>query len=150
MCDHSLLTKAKYSPKLHFGTSNSDKVTGISTSRMLADRQARMRQIMTENSIASILLTGAENVRYLTGFWWSEFQRGVGYALFFADHDPVVFAPAGALQQMPDLVPGITEWRPAISWMDGVATSDASHAQAKRFAAQVFAELRDRGLDSEP
>jgi Xaa-Pro aminopeptidase len=104
---------------------------------------------MRDHGVPAILLTGAENVRYLTGFWWSEFQRRVGYAMFFTDHAPVVFAPAGAYQQMPDLVPGVDEWRPAISWMDGVAPESACQVQAARFADQIRDELASHGLSSE-
>jgi Xaa-Pro dipeptidase len=149
MCNDEHPAQVRYSPRLHFGPVNSDRVQGIDTQRMLRERQERMRTVMQEHGIAALLLTGAENVRYLTGFWWSEFQRGAGYAMFLADHPPIVFAPAGSLQQMPDLAPWISEWRPAISWMDGVATPEACFSQATRFANQVREELEQYGLSSE-
>jgi Xaa-Pro aminopeptidase len=136
----------RYASKLHFGTSSSDVVTGVDTSRMRTDRQARLREVMRKHDVAAILIGGADNARYATGFWWSEFQLNVGYVLFFADHEPVVFAPAGSLQQMPDQARWITEWRPAHSWMDGVAPPSAQEQQAKRFAAQVKAELASKSL----
>jgi Xaa-Pro aminopeptidase len=150
MCnDHDHPHGVRYAPRLPFGPTNSDKVVGIDHARMLRDRQERMRSVMRAHGVPAILLTGAENVRYLTGFWWSEFQRRVGYALFFTDHPPIVFAPAGAYQQMPDLVPGVDEWRPAISWMDSLAPASAIEMQAARFGDQVRDELKAHGLSAE-
>lgn len=136
----------RYAPKLHFGTTSSDVVMGIDIARMRADRAQRLRDVMRRHNVAALLIGGADNARYATGFWWSEFQLNVGYALFFLDHDPVIFAPAGSLQQMPDQATWITEWRPAYSWMDGVAPPSAQKQQAERFARQVKAELEAKSL----
>jgi len=139
-----------YADKLHFGPASNDVHEGIDLARMRADRAARMRQVMKAAGIPALLVTGAENVRYLVGFWWSEFQLQAAYALFFAEHDPVVYAPAGSYHQMPDQAPWIPHWRIARSWMGGTVMEGAAQDEAKLFAEGVVAELSARGLAAEP
>jgi Xaa-Pro aminopeptidase len=140
----------QYADKLHFGPTSNDVHEGIDLARMRADRAARMRAVMQARGIPALLVTGAENVRYAVGFWWSEFQLQAAYALFFAEHDPVVFAPAGSYHQMPDQAPWIPHWRIARSWMGGTVMEGAAEDEAKLFAEGVVAELTARGLGSEP
>jgi Xaa-Pro aminopeptidase len=140
----------QYADKLHFGPASNDVHEGIDLARMRADRAARMRQVMKAAGIPAMLVTGAENVRYLVGFWWSEFQLQAAYALFFAEHDPVVYAPAGSYHQMPDQAPWIPHWRIARSWMGGTVMEGAAQDEAKLFAEGIVAELSARGLAAEP
>ncbi|MGO4587459.1 M24 family metallopeptidase [Arthrobacter sp. 21a14] len=135
--------------KLHFGPARTELHVGVDLERMRRERADRMRALMRSKGIPALLLTGADNVRYLTGFWWGEFSLQVGYALFFADEEPIVFAPAGSLQQMPDQAPWITQWRPAISWLGGVAPSSAIAELSAVFAAQIRDELASRSLEGE-
>jgi Xaa-Pro aminopeptidase len=72
------------------------------------------------------------------------------YALVFADHPPVVFAPAGSYHQMPDQAPWIPHWRIARSWMGGTVMEGAAEVEAKLFADGIVAELAERGLTGEP
>ena len=135
--------------KLHFGPTRSELHVGVDVDRMRRERAERMRSVMRKHDIPAILVTGADNVRYLTGFWWGEFSLQVGYALFFAEHETVVFAPAGSLQQMPDQAPWITQWRPAIAWLGGVAPASAIAELSANFAKQVVDELAARSLTGE-
>jgi Xaa-Pro aminopeptidase len=140
----------QYADKLHFGPTSNDVHEGIDLARMRTDRAARMRAVIKAHGIPALLVTGAENVRYAVGFWWSEFQLQAAYALFFAEHDPVVFAPAGSYHQMPDQAPWIPHWRIARSWMGGTVMAGAAEDEAKLFAEGIVAELTARGLGSEP
>jgi Xaa-Pro aminopeptidase len=140
----------QYADKLHFGPTSNDVHEGIDLARMRTDRAARMRAVMKAHGIPALLVTGAENVRYAVGFWWSEFQLQAAYALFFAEHDPVLFAPAGSYHQMPDQAPWIPHWRIARSWMGGTVMEGAAEDEAKLFAEGIVAELTARGLGSEP
>jgi Xaa-Pro aminopeptidase len=144
------MSSIHYADKLHFGPTSNDVHEGIDLARMRADRAARMRQVMRANGIPALLVTGAENVRYLVGFWWSEFQLQAAYALFFAEHDPVVYAPAGSYHQMPDQAPWIPHWRIARSWMGGTVMEGAAEDEAKLFAEGIVSELGARGLAAEP
>jgi Xaa-Pro dipeptidase len=144
------VTENKYADKLHFGPTTNDVHEGIDQARLRHDRAERMRSVMRARGIPALLVTGAENVRYAAGFWWSEFQLQAAYALFFVDHDPVVFAPAGSYHQMPDQAPWIPHWRIARSWMGGTVMEGAAGEEAKLFAEGIVAELSDRGLATAP
>src|SRR6266851_62767 len=114
-----------YADKLHFGPASNDVHEGIDLARMRADRAARMRQVMKASGIPALLVTGAE-------------------------HDPVVYAPAGSYHQMPDQAPWIPHWRIARSWMGGTVMEGAAEDEAKLFAEGILAELSARGLAAEP
>ncbi|WP_104182156.1 Xaa-Pro peptidase family protein [Arthrobacter sp. B0490] len=135
--------------KLHFGPSRTEFHVGVDVDRMRRERAERMRSVLREKGISAILVTGADNVRYLTGFWWGEFSLQVGYALFFAEGETILFAPAGSLQQMPDQAPWITQWRPAIAWLGGVAPASAIAELSADFAEQIREELAARSLTGE-
>ena len=135
--------------KLHFGPSRSELHVGVDVDRMRRERADRMRAVLRSHDIPAILVAGADNVRYLTGFWWGEFSLQVGYALFFAEGETVLFAPAGSLQQMPDQAPWVTQWRPAISWLGGVAPRSAIDELSAEFASQINSELAARSLNGE-
>ena len=96
------MADVKYAPKLTFGTGAVQEGVGINVPRMREERAAKAKQVLKKNGIPALLVTGSNNVRYLVGFCWSEFQPSLSYTLFFAEHDPVVFAHAGAYQQMYD------------------------------------------------
>ncbi len=123
---------------------------GINAARMAAERVARARQVMTSHNVPALLVTGASNVRYLTGFTWAEFQPRLSYVLFFAEHDPVIFAHAGSYQQMPEIMSFIKHWRIARAWMEGIAGPEATREEAKEWAQEIRDELAERGLADEP
>lgn len=135
--------------RLTFGPTATDLFEGINVPRMREQRAAKAREALRKHDIPAALVTGAENVRYLVGFWWGEFQPQLSYALFFADHDPVVFAHAGCYQQMQDQNPWIKEWRIGRSWLGGVAGPEASVEEARLFASEIRDELKARGLAAE-
>ena len=54
--------------KLHFGPARTELHVGVDLERMRRERADRMRELMRSKGIAALLLTGADNVRYLTGF----------------------------------------------------------------------------------
>lgn len=139
----------KMSSKLTFGTGFTDLREGINFTRMREDRAARMQRVMKEQDLPAILVTHEPNVRYLTGFSWSEFMPFLSYAIFFAEHDPVVFAHAGSYQQMLPEVPWISNWRCARSWLWGIGTPGAIQDETQAFAKEIREELEGRGLVGE-
>jgi Xaa-Pro aminopeptidase len=72
------------------------------------------------------------------------------YVLFFADGDPVVYQHAGAYHQLIDQTPWIPDMRIGRSWLGGIPGVAAAEGEAKRSAVEIAAELRERGLASEP
>ena len=134
---------------MKFGPSVKDHYTTVDVDRMRHDRAERLRSILRKHNVPAMLISGANNVRYATGFSSFEMQRQSTYALFVVEGDHVVFAPAGSYQQMPDLVPWVKEWRIARSWFGGIAGPTASVEEAGKFAAEVKQVLETRSLLSE-
>ena len=135
--------------ELCFGRDSSDTYEGINFARMREERASKAKAVLKQEGIPAILVTGEPNVRYLTGFSWAEFQPWLSYTLFFAEHDPVVFAHAGSFQQMPDMAPWIKHWRIARSWLQEICGPEAVQEEAKLFARDIYQELKDRGLAGE-
>jgi len=139
-------------PKLTFGPAVADWQEGINVPRMREQRAERARQAMRRHGIPALLATDSvpgHNIRYLTGLRVPDFIPQLSYVLFFAEHDPVVFAHAGAFQQMPDQAPWVKSWRIGRSWLGGICGPEATREEAMLFASEVYQELRERGLARE-
>jgi Xaa-Pro aminopeptidase len=139
----------KMASKLTFGTSRSDLREDINVPRMREERAARMKEVLKREGIPAVLVTGEPNVRYLTGFSWAEFMPFLSYTLFFAEHDPVIFAHAGSYHQMPDQAPWIKHWRIGRSWLEEICGPDATQAEVGLFSKEIREELKNRGLANE-
>jgi Xaa-Pro dipeptidase len=139
----------KMASKLIFGPGRTDLREDINISRMREERAARMKQILKRKGIPAVLVTNEPNVRYLTGFSWAEFMSYLSYALFFVEHDPIIFAHAGSYQQMPDQMPWLKHWRIARSWLAGIAGPAAIQEEVGLFAKEIRGELKKHGLASE-
>jgi len=135
--------------KLLFGGDCMDIREGVNFARMREERAAKAKEALKQAGIPAILVAGMSNIRYLTSFFSSEFQPYLSYTLFFAEHDPVLFAHAGSYHQMPDQAPWIKQWRIARSWLQGICGPEAAREEAKLFAQDVYRELKDRGLTGE-
>lgn len=140
---------ARFSPKLTFATGISDVFEGINVARMREERAEKAKQEMKRQDIPAMLVTGAQNVRYLTGFDFSEFQPFICYTLFFAEHDPIIFAHAGSYQIMPEEMPWIKHWRIGRSTMSDIAGEQAVEEEYGLFAKEIRSELEERGLAKE-
>lgn len=139
-----------YAPPLLTGPVLSDLYSNIDPARMREERQQKARDALRTHNVPAVLVTGAQTVRYLTGAYSFEIQPMTIYTLFFAEHDPIVFAPAGSYHQLPDLMPWVKEWRISRSWFEGVAGPDASRAEAAKFTQEIVHLLKERGLEQEP
>ena len=139
----------KMASKLIFGPARTDLREDINIPRMREERAARMKQILKREGIPAVLVTYEPNVRYLTGFSWAEFMSFLSYALFFTEHDPVIYAHAGSYHQMPDQMPWIKNWRIARSWLAEVAGPEATQEEVGLFCKEIRDELKSRGLAGE-
>lgn len=139
----------KMASKLTFGPVRTDIQEQINITRMREERAARMKQIMKKEGIPAVLVTGDPNVRYLVGFSWAEFMPFISYTVFFAEHDPVVFAHAGSYHQMPDQAPWIKHWRIGRSWLANICGPEATKAEVGLFAKEIREEVQKRGLVGE-
>jgi Xaa-Pro aminopeptidase len=139
----------KMASKLIFGPNRSDLRDDINIPRMREERAAKMKRVLKREGIPSLLVTYEPNVRYLTGFSWAEFMTFLSYSLFFAEHDPIIYAHAGSYHQMPDQMPWIKEWRIARSWLMEIAGPEATQEEVTLFAKEIQDELKKRGLAKE-
>lgn len=139
----------KMSSKLVFGPKWNDLQEGINIPRMREERAARAKKILKQQGIPAMLVTGEPNLRYLVGFANAEFQPWLSYTVFFAEHDPVVFAHAGCYQQMQDQAPWIKHWRIARAWLQNICGPEATQEEAKLFAQEIRNELQEKGLAAE-
>jgi Xaa-Pro aminopeptidase len=139
----------KMASKLIFGPNRSDLRDDINIPRMREERAAKMKRVLKREGIPAVLVTYEPNVRYLTGFSWAEFMTFLSYALFFAEHDPVIYAHAGSYHQMPDQMPWVKEWRIARSWLMEIAGPEATQEEVTLFAKEIQDELKKRGLAKE-
>jgi len=139
----------KWADKLIFGPGRTDLRDDINIPRMRQDRAAKMRAVMKREGIPAVLVTHEPNVRWITGFSWGEFMSYLCYALFFVEHDPIIFAHAGSYQQMPDQMPWIKNWRIARSWLAEVAGPEATRAEVGLFSKEIREELQKHGLAKE-
>ncbi len=139
----------KMASKLIFGPARTDLRDDINIPRMREERAARMKRVLKREGIPAVLVTYEPNVRYLTGFSWAEFMSFLSYALFFVEHDPVIFAHAGSYHQMPDQMPWIRNWRIARSWLAEIAGPGATQEEVGLFAKEIREELKNRGVAGE-
>lgn len=139
----------QYAPKLHFGIGATQEGVGIDASRMRQERAAKVKKILKREGIPTLLVTGLTAVRYLTGFFWREFQPHLSYTLFFAEHEPIIFAHAGSYQQAPDLLPWIKHWRIGRAWLQGIGGPEVAREEAALFAQEIFNDLKGHGLAKE-
>ncbi len=139
----------RYASALTYTGIASDTMEGINVARMREQRAEKAKKEMKKQGIPALLVTDAPNVRYLTGFDFSEFQPYISYTLFFADHDPIVFAHAGSYQMMPEEMPWIKHWRIGRSTMQDICGEDAAVEEYDIFAKEIRGELEERKLAKE-
>ena len=136
----------KMAAKLSFGTAAADTQERINVSRMREERAERTRKFMRKYGIPALLAARPDNTKYLTGIRGAEFMPQLWYVLFFAEHDPVVFAHAGWHRQAPAASPWIKHWRVARAWLGGIGGPQVLQEEGKIFADEIVEELKARGL----
>ena len=138
----------KMASGLAFGPGLTDKHSMIDLNRMRKERAEKARKVLKEKGVPALLVASEPNVRYLVSFSWGVFQPILCYALFFAEHDPILFAHAGSYQ-MPEIAPWIKEWRIARSTVSDIAGPEAVKKELGLFAQEILVELKERGLEKE-
>ncbi len=138
----------KMASKLSFGPLMADWQERVNIPRLREERAERARRIMKKHGISAILASELPSIRYLTGLRVAPLHQTT-YLLFFAEHDPVMFAHAGWYQQMPEDAPWIKNWRIARAWFSGIAGPGATSQETKLFATEIYQELKERGLEKE-
>lgn len=139
-----------YLPPLTFGSGSVDWQHRIDPAELRRQRMEHARATLKENGITAILASGSEYCRYLSGLQGPKFTPDLWYVLFPAESEPVVFAHAGYVCNMPSEAPWISEWRVARSWLRGIPGKDACKFEAMEFAKDIRTELEKLQLKDEP
>src|SRR5437899_9103854 len=126
----------RFAPKLTFGPEAADWQERFNPDRMRRLRVERAQRLMRKHGIATLLEANHQNIRYLTALKGFAYPM-CRYALFFAEHDAVMYEHDGYYHQMPDQCPWIKEWRPARSWLRGAPGPEACTVQAKTIAGWI-------------
>lgn len=139
----------KMASELTFGPAAVDWLEHINLERMRRERAERARQALKAHGIPTLLISTVPDIRYLTSCIGAAFEPQLNYALFFTEHDPVVYLHDGYFLQMQDQAGWIKHWRCARSWLGGTPGREACIEEAKLFAAEILDELSQRGLQKE-
>ncbi|TAN22569.1 MAG: aminopeptidase P family protein [Actinomycetota bacterium] len=142
-------SKISYLPSLTFGPGSVDWQQRIDPAQLRRERMERARATLKKNGIPAVLASGSEYCRYLTGLRGPEFTPDLWYVLFPAESDPIVFAHAGYVCNMPPEAPWIREWRVARSWLRGIPGNAACKFEASEFANDIRTELEKLQLSNE-
>ena len=140
----------KFGLRLGSGGAAYDATAGIvDVARMRQERFAKAQAAMKKNGVPVALLLRTENIRYVTGTRYPEFVEKLTYAVTFAEHEPVVFTGGGPGMR------GTFPWvkpenlKLSIHWAEESPGRDATWEAAKRFASEIKAELKQKGLEKE-
>ncbi|MBI2919038.1 MAG: aminopeptidase P family protein [Chloroflexi bacterium] len=140
----------KMASKLTFGPAIADWQERINTERLRDYRTGRVRKLLRQRGIPTLLEAFTKNIRYLTGIKGALPLPMTRYVLFFADHNSVLFEHAGSYHQLPDQAPWIKHWRIARCALGGIGGPGTVEDEMKLFGDEIHQELKDRGLDKEP
>ncbi len=131
-------------------TAELDAGVEVDPVRMRRDRLARTRLMLRRHQLAAVLLCDPLNVRYATvegPFTVFNLHNTFRWALVPADSPPVLWEYPRAMHVTTARWDG--DLRPARGWtFFGSGSNDATSAAG--FAAEVAAELAERGLADEP
>jgi Xaa-Pro aminopeptidase len=120
--------------------------------RLRRHRLARVRQMLGGSELGCLLLFDPNNLRYVTstaiGTW--ERDKNIRFALVFRDEDPILWDFGSAARHHQLYCPWLPEssWRAWVPPMRGAMGNQTGIPGA--LADMIWAELHDRGLDSEP
>lgn len=139
----------RLAPALGSGGFASDYTAGVADfNRLRAERLAKAQHSMKKNGLAAVLLMKTANIRYMTGVRILDLGESTNYCLAFAEHAPILFPHKGKpLGDCPWMTP--EQVKCPIQWASQSPGRDASSEAAKRFAALIKGELRQRGLQGE-
>ncbi len=139
----------KFGLRLGSGGAAYDTTVGVADfSRMRQERLAKAKAAMKKHGIAVALLLRPENIRYVTGTYGPDFIERLRYTLAFAENDPILYSwMGGPLGECPWLKPENSKI--STHWAAESAGPDATWEASKKFANEIKAELKKKGLDKE-
>ncbi|MBA7682031.1 Methionine aminopeptidase 1 [subsurface metagenome] len=139
----------KFASKLPWGEGGVDWDERINFARMREERLAKAKAAMQKNGVAACILARPENIRYVTSTVSVDFLDQLRYAVAFAEHVHILY------QMPPGKLFGVCPWikpenvRNAIQWGNESCGPAATWEMAKKFAAAIKQDMKERGLEKE-
>ena len=137
--------------ELAWGPAQVDWQERINVERMRKERLARAQAALKRHGLAAALLLRPDNIRYTTSLKGVGFAAQLRYCLCFAEHDPIMYEHGSTLVHHKVHCPWIRpeNWRCAYSWLMGTVGPTAVREVAKKWAADLVADLKEKGLEKE-
>jgi Xaa-Pro aminopeptidase len=138
-----------YAPRIPFGTEAGES-SGINFDRMKQERTAKARAALKKHGIAACLLTLSDDIRYTVGGRGNfVMPRQFSYSMFFVEHDPLQYASMalGGARRMTG--PEAELIRIPYCSLEEACGPENTREVAKRFAAGIKNDLKERGLEKE-
>ncbi len=137
--------------ELAWGPGQVDWQEGINGERMRKERLARAQATLKNHGIAAALLLRPDNIRYTTSVKGVGFAAQLRFSLCFAEHDPIMYEHGSTLVHHKIHCPWIKpeNWRCAYSWLMGTVGPVASREVARKWAADIVRDLKDKGGEKE-
>jgi Xaa-Pro dipeptidase len=139
---------ASYALPNSYSVGTTDYQAGINFERMRAERLRKAQAALKRHDIAAALFVRHENIRYTTAVKGHAFCPQLSYALVFAEHDPILYELGDMVEHQKMYCPWLKpeNIRFSYSWLDSICGPEGVKREAKRFAAAITAELKEKGV----
>ncbi len=139
------MTKALY------GIGATDFQAGIDFARMRRERLSRVQAALRRSGVAAALLVRHENLRYALAVRAHAFCPQLSYGLVFAEHEPILYELGDQIGQQRLYCPWIPpeNLRYSYTWLDSICGPAAARAEARKFAASLLRDLKEREVTGE-
>jgi len=131
-----------------YGVGSTDYQAGIDFERMRAERLHKAQAALRRHGMAAALFVRHENIRYTVAVKGHAFCPQLSYALVFAEHDPILYELGDMVEHQKMYCPWLKpeNIRFSYSWLDSICGPEGVKREAKRFAAAIAAELKEKGV----
>jgi hypothetical protein len=138
-----------YAPKIPFGTEAGEGL-GINFERMKQERSAKAKAALKKHGISACLLTLSDDIRYcMGGRGNSVMPRQFSYSMFFVEHEPLQYFSMALGGARKITGPGSEFIRTPYCSLEEAAGPENTLEVARKFAAGIKNDLKERGLEKE-
>jgi Xaa-Pro aminopeptidase len=138
-----------YAPRIPFGTDGGES-SGINFDRMKQERTAKARIALKKHGIPACLLTLSDDIRYTMGGRGNfVMPRQFSYSMFFVEHEPLQYASMALGGARRITGPAAEFIRVPYCSLEEACGPENTKEVAKRFAAGIKKDLKERGLEKE-
>ena len=145
------MSRSSYTLPNPYGVGSTDYQAGIDFERMRSERLRKAQDALKRHDMAAALFVRPENLRYTVAVKGHAFCPQLSYALVFAEHDPVLYELGDMVEHQKMYCPWLKpeNIRFSYSWLDSICGPEGVKREAKRFAAAIAAELKEKGVVGE-